>query len=76
VQGEPAVRLLVEIIRLEQNRPPRVLHSFIHSAFSVRLVRESMKAVVNSPSWPHEANGFRILAEVGTELYRFSRDHK
>ena len=33
------------------------------------MVQESLKAVHGSSEWPVEAQGFRILSEVGLELY-------
>ena len=66
--------MIVEILRWEKDQPPKVLHSFTHTATSLHMVQESMKAVINSSAWPKKANGFCIICEGGTELYRFSKE--
>jgi hypothetical protein len=35
------------------------------------MIRETMKAVLKSPQWPSEAQGFRIMTDDGSELYRW-----
>jgi hypothetical protein len=67
--GEPALKYLIEILKLNGAGRPRVLHSFTHKASSVHMVRETMKAVRESREWPAEAHGFRIMSEAGHELY-------
>jgi hypothetical protein len=66
------VKFIVEILKANGGaEPPQLLHSFAHKASSVHMVREAMRAVVKSPQWPLEANGFRIIDEAGAELYRW-----
>ena len=66
------MKFFVEILGLNGGiEPPRLLHDFAHRASSVHMVREAMKAVLKSPEWPTDANGFRIISEAGAELYRW-----
>jgi hypothetical protein len=63
------VKFIVEILKLNGAEPPQVLHSFSHTASSIHMIRETMKAVLKSPQWPPGANGFRIISEAGSEFY-------
>jgi hypothetical protein len=63
------LKFVIEVLKLDNGQPHRILHAFTHAASSVHLVRETMKAVMASPEWPQEANGFRIVTETGKELY-------
>jgi hypothetical protein len=65
------VKFIVEILKLNGAEPPRALHSFAQASSSVQMVRETMKVVLKSAEWPPEANGFRIMSDKGTELYRW-----
>ena len=67
------MKFVIEIVKLDGTQPPQILHSFAHKASSVHLIREAMKAVMNSPQWPGEANGFRIISGMGVELHRLPR---
>ena len=67
------MKYVIEILALNGAGQPRVLHSFSHTASSVHMVCETMKAVQESHEWPAEAHGFRILSEAGDELYRLAR---
>ena len=67
--GDSALKYIIEILALDGSGRPRVLHSFTHTASSIHMVQESLKAVHGSNEWPVEAQGFRILSEVGLELY-------
>jgi hypothetical protein len=63
------MRYLIEIVKQNGVGQPQVLHRFTHSASSIHMVRETMKAVRASAHWPAEAEGFRIRSETGVELY-------
>jgi hypothetical protein len=65
------LKFVVEILKLKRDQPPEVLHRFAHSATSIHMIRETMKAVLKSPQWPSEAQGFRIMSDDGSELYRW-----
>jgi hypothetical protein len=58
-----------EVLKLNGTGQSQILHSFMHSASSVHMVRETMKA--ESPEWPPEANGFRIVTMRGEEICRW-----
>jgi hypothetical protein len=70
VAGEATLIFLIEILKLKDADPPRVLLTFSHSAKSVHIVRETMKSVQNSPEWPADANGYRISWLEGAEIHR------
>jgi hypothetical protein len=63
------LKFQIEILKLDDADPPRVLLTFAHSAKSVEIVRETMKAVRDSPAWPSGANGYRIAWPDGTETH-------
>jgi hypothetical protein len=65
------LKFIIEVLKLNSGGEPQVLHVFTHSASSIHMVREAMKAVQASSNWPHSAEGFRILSEAGAELYRW-----
>ena len=64
-----AVEYIIEILKLNGAGAPQVLYTFMHTASSLHLVRESVHSVMRSPHWPSEANGFRIVSREGLELY-------
>jgi hypothetical protein len=70
-EGNPDLKFIIEILRLNSAQTPRILYGFSHTASSVHMVRETMKAITESSEWPPDANGFRILSETGVELYRW-----
>jgi hypothetical protein len=68
---EHAVKVTVQILQCDYRQSERVLHSFAHSAASLRVVKESMRAVFFSNAWPDAADAFRVLSNDGTELCRW-----
>ena len=64
-----AVEYIIEILKLNRAGAPQVLYTFMHTASSLHLVRESVHSVMRSRHWPSEANGFRIVSKDGTEFY-------
>jgi hypothetical protein len=73
LRGNRALKFIIEILKLDGAGPAQVLHRFSHTASSVHMVWETMKAVYGSP--PSEAQGFRILSEAGDELYSWLDEH-
>jgi coenzyme F420-reducing hydrogenase delta subunit len=65
------MKFIIQVLKLNGAGKPQILHAFAHSASSVHMVRETMKALIESPEWPLEAKGFRIVSETGSELYRW-----
>jgi hypothetical protein len=65
------VKVTVQILQSDHRQSERVLHSFAHSAESLRVIRESMWAVFFSNAWPDDSDAFRVLSSEGTELYRW-----
>jgi hypothetical protein len=65
------LKFIIEVLKLTRGGKAQVLHVFTHSASSIHMVRETMKAVRTSSEWPDDADGFRILSESGAELYRW-----
>jgi hypothetical protein len=65
------LKFIIEVLKLNGAGQPHILHTFTHAASSMHMVRETMKTVLGSPQWPPEANGFRIVAETGEEMYRW-----
>jgi len=65
------LKFIIEILKFNSARTPHNLYGFSHTASSIHVVRETMKPITDSSEWPPEANGFRILSETGTELYRW-----
>lgn len=63
------MRYVIEILSLNGNGAPKVLHTFGHISSSIHLVRESVHSVMKSADWPAEANGFRIVSTEGVQLY-------
>jgi hypothetical protein len=70
-RGDRDLRFIIEILKLNSTQTAQILYGFSHTASSVHMVRETMKAVTESAEWPPGANAFRILSETGTELYRW-----
>lgn len=61
----------IEILRIRDSQSSHGLHTFMHCATSLDMMRETMRMVQMSTQWPAEANGYRILTEEGKELYRW-----
>ena len=76
MRGLPELKFIIQILKLNDLLPPQILHVFMHTASSAHMVRETMKAITESSEWPSEANGFRILPETGTELYRWPEENQ
>ena len=70
LRGVRGLRYFIEVLKLNGAGPPKILRRFSHSASSLHMVRETMKLIMDSPEWPSEANGFRIVSETGAEVYR------
>lgn len=66
-QGDD-MRVTIQILQSFPADTARVLHSFSHSAPSLRVVKESLRAVFFSAAWPDAADAFRVLGEDGREL--------
>ena len=62
------MKVTVQILQCNRGHCERVLHSFSHSAASLRVVRESLRAVFFSNAWPDAADAFRVLSSEGIEL--------
>ena len=71
--GKEAARanVVIEILRVENNKPPQILHRLSHSAHSLEAVFTSVEAVINSYRLPAGPNAFRIVTDSGTEIYRW-----
>jgi hypothetical protein len=64
----------VEILRVEKNRPPRVLKRLRHSAHSLEAVFAATENVIRSPRSATGANAFHIVSDSGMEIYRWPDD--
>ena len=62
------MRVTIQILQRSTVSAQKVLHSFSHSAPSLRVVEESLKSVFFSPAWPRCADAFRVLSGDGKEL--------
>ena len=61
----------VEILRVEPGKPPVVIHRLAHAADSIEEVKASMRAMLDTPEWPEQANAFRIIGDDDEELFRW-----
>jgi len=61
----------VEILRVEPGKPPVVIHRLAHAADSIEEVKASMRAMLDTPEWPDQANAFRIMGDDDEELFRW-----
>jgi hypothetical protein len=59
----------VEILKLEQGKPPVVINRLAHAAESIEEVKASMRAMLDTQEWPDQANGFRIIGDDDEELF-------
>ena len=59
----------VEILKLEQGKPPVIINRLAHAAESIEEVKASMRAMLDKPEWPDQANGFRIIGADDEELF-------
>jgi hypothetical protein len=65
------MKVTVQILQSDHHQSERVLHSFAHSAESLRVIKESLWAVFFSNAWPDDSDAFRVLSNEGTELCRW-----
>lgn len=63
-------RVTVEMLRVEKNKPPRLLHRLTHSTHSLDAVVATMENMLRSSASVSGANAFRITSDKGTEIYR------
>jgi hypothetical protein len=61
----------IEILRVENDKPPRVLKRLRHSTHSLEAVFASTESVIRSPRSPAGANAFHIVSDSGMEIYRW-----
>jgi hypothetical protein len=61
----------IEILRVEKNKPPRVLKRLRHATHSLEAVFASTESVIRSPRSPAGANAFHIVSDSGMEIYRW-----
>jgi hypothetical protein len=59
----------VEILKIEQGKPPVVIHRLAHAAESIEEVKASMRAMLDTPEWPDQGNAFRIIGDDDEELF-------
>jgi hypothetical protein len=61
----------VEILKVEQGKPPVVIHRLAHAAESIDEVKASMRAMLDTAEWPDQGNGFRIIGDNDEELFHW-----
>jgi len=66
----PRARVTVEMLRVEKNKPPRLLHRLTHSTHSLEAVVATMENMLRSSVSVSGANAFRITSDKGAEIYR------
>jgi len=67
------VNVTVEILRWEDDQPPKLIHRLSHDCHSLDAVVAAAQSVVDSLELPEQPNGYRIITEEGTELYGWPR---
>jgi hypothetical protein len=67
------VKYIIEIFKRNGASAPQVMYTFVHTASSIDLVRESVHSVMKTIDWPAEAHGFRIVSGEGIALYEWSK---
>jgi hypothetical protein len=60
----------VEMLRMEKNKPPRLLHRLTHATHSINAVIATMENMLRSSAPAAGANAFRITSDRGEEIYR------
>jgi hypothetical protein len=63
-------KVTVEMLRVEKNKPPRLLHRLTHSTHSLEAVIATMENMLRSSTPDSGANAFRITSDKGAEIYR------
>ena len=63
-------KVTVEMLRVEKNKPPRLLHRLTHSTHSLEAVIATMENMLRSSTSDSGANAFRITSDKGAEIYR------
>jgi hypothetical protein len=63
-------KVTVEMLRVEKNKPPRLLHRLSHSTHSLEAVIATMENMLRSSNSASGANAFRITSDNGAEIYR------
>jgi hypothetical protein len=63
------MNVTVEILHLESDQEPRVVHTLSHDCHSLETVVAAAQAVVDSLELPEQPNGYRITTKAGIELY-------
>lgn len=63
-------KVTVEMLRVEKNKPPRLLHRLTHSTHSLEAVIATMENMLRNSASASGANAFRITSDKGAEIYR------
>jgi hypothetical protein len=63
------MNVTVEILHLENDQEPKVMHTLSHDCHSLETVVAAAQGVVDSLELPEQPNGYRITTEAGIELY-------
>lgn len=63
-------KVTVEMLRVEKNKPPRLVHRLTHSTHSLEAVVATMENMLRSSTSASGANAFRITSDKGAEIYR------
>ena len=66
----PRAKVTVEMLHVEKNKPPRLIHRLTHSTHSLEAVVTTMENMLRSSASASGANAFRITSDKGTEIYR------
>jgi hypothetical protein len=69
-KGSTRAKVTVEMLRVEKNKPPRLLHRLTHSTHSLEAVVATMENMLRSSPSATGANAFRITSDKGAEIYR------
>ena len=69
-KNSPRARVTVEMLRVEKNKPPRMLHRLTHSTHSLDAVIANMENMLRASPSASGANAFRITSDKGVEIYR------
>jgi hypothetical protein len=62
-------KVTVEMLRVENGAPPRLLSTLTHCTHSLPAVVATMKNMLRSAGAVSGANAFRIICDQGTEIY-------
>ena len=63
-------KVTVEMLHVEKNKPPRLVHRLTHSTHSLEAVIATMENMLRSSTSASGANAFRITSDSGAEIYR------